>query len=218
MEHVSEWFAQDPARAAAPWAVVGKGPTFARRGELDLKGFKVAGLNHVCAHMVVDVTMITDVEVLLHLGGRLRHQSRALFVPFYLHAMNAPHKRGLDDRLKREPVLRDMEKSGKLFWYRSSLSEKLPHPDDRVKPRPPAVRVRYFSAVAAVNLLAAAGVRTIRTLGVDGGTRYAPDFAALKPLTNGRPSFDVQFGEIARAVADYKLDLAPFFPPAAEAA
>jgi hypothetical protein len=74
------------------------------------------------------------------------------------------------------------------------------------------VRVKFFSAVAAVNLLAQAGVRTIRSLGLDGGAAYSDEFIDLKDktlLANSRSSFDRQFEEIARTIATTGIDYAP---------
>jgi hypothetical protein len=72
-----------------------------------------------------------------------------------------------------------------------------------LKPNPdyPVIRVRYFSAVAAINLLVAAGhTEEIYTLGVDGGTRYNPVFDTKDRLSNGRSSFDIQFDEFEKTV------------------
>jgi hypothetical protein len=74
------------------------------------------------------------------------------------------------------------------------------------------VRVKFFSAVAALNLLTEAGVRTIRSLGIDGGATYSQEFTDLKDktlLANRRTSFDRQFEEIARTIATTGIDYAP---------
>jgi hypothetical protein len=71
--------------------------------------------------------------------------------------------------------------------------------------------VRYFSAVAAVNLLAVSGVREIFTIGVDGGSSYAPDFDKKTLLVNGRASFDVQFKEIRDTEKRKGVKVTPLF-------
>jgi hypothetical protein len=78
------------------------------------------------------------------------------------------------------------------------------------------VKASYFSAEAALNLLAVAGVRRVRTLGVDGGSDYSRDFDDLKEktlLANGRPSFDLQFEGFARTILDTGVDVAPLQVP-----
>ena len=62
------------------------------------------------------------------------------------------------------------------------------------------------------SLLAQAGVRKIRSLGVDGGAGYSQDFGDLKDktlLVNGRKSFDDQFEEIAKIIMTTGIDYAP---------
>jgi hypothetical protein len=62
----------------------------------------------------------------------------------------------------------------------------------------PTVRVRLFSAVAGLNILALARVKRVYTLGIDGGTEYAKCVPAADRLANGQDSFDVQFKELRR--------------------
>jgi hypothetical protein len=76
----------------------------------------------------------------------------------------------------------------------------------------PVVPVTYFSAEAALGLLVGAGVQTVRSLGVDGGTTYAADFADLSETTrlaNTQPSFDKQFARFADILHGSKTDFAP---------
>jgi hypothetical protein len=74
------------------------------------------------------------------------------------------------------------------------------------------VQVRFFSAEAVLNLLAQAGVRTVRSLGIDGGTNYSRAFDDLKDktlLANGWKNFDRQFEGIARTIMTTGIDYAP---------
>jgi hypothetical protein len=67
-----------------------------------------------------------------------------------------------------------------------------------------------------VSLLALAGVRCARSLGVDGGAAYSGEFADLRGrtlLSNGRPAFDLQFQGIARTIQRTGLDFAPLDMP-----
>src|SRR5207247_8937057 len=74
------------------------------------------------------------------------------------------------------------------------------------------VRAKVFSAVARPNVPPQAGVRTVRSLGVDGGAAYSEEFSDLKDktlLSNRRSSFDRQFEEMARTIATTGIDYAP---------
>jgi hypothetical protein len=72
--------------------------------------------------------------------------------------------------------------------------------------------VKSFSAEAALNLLAMAGVRRVRSLGIDGGSAYSGAFADLAETTllnNGHESFDRQFAQFARIIQRTGVDYAP---------
>jgi hypothetical protein len=81
------------------------------------------------------------------------------------------------------------------------------------KPICPVVQVKFFSAEAAVCMLAMAGVRKIRTLGIDGGTKYSGAFKDIQPFRGGHKTFDIQTQSINETVKRYKVDYAPFFRP-----
>ena len=100
------------------------------------------------------------------------------------------------------PVLREFTAHDALLWYNLSNWPR-PHAGS------PVVRVEYFSAEAAVRILAMAGITTIRTLGIDGGSTYAPDFQDKKPFRGGHTSFDIQNKPIQATVQEFGLDLQP---------
>jgi hypothetical protein len=74
------------------------------------------------------------------------------------------------------------------------------------------VEVRFFSSEAALRLLALAGAKRIRSLGIDGGASYSKEFTDLTKttlLSNTRSTFDRQFEEIARIIMTTGVDYAP---------
>jgi len=210
---VFDWFADEPERQRSRWLVLGMGPSFSRHSSIDLSTYRVLGINRVCCVLPTDLTVVTDLEVFCAIGGHIEAGEGAAALPWYPHRKFEPHRESSLQQVLSGAVsapancrraLRRLQRQGRLLSYRSSRSEKWPHPPNLGPP----VRVRYFSAVAAINLLGLAGVKTIRTLGIDGGTDYAPEFAGLKPLENGQTSFDVQFHEIAWSVKKHRLDFA----------
>jgi hypothetical protein len=111
----------------------------------------------------------------------------------------------------RSPVLRILAAEQRLCWYNLRTA-----PRRLRRPGAPVTPVRGFSASAAVHLLADAGVRRIRTLGIDGGKTYARGFSDLSGktlLAASQSSFDSQFASIASAIGRYGLDLAPLDRP-----
>jgi hypothetical protein len=119
-----------------------------------------------------------------------------------------PHRRfvsasdTLADLVSQIPLLRSLSEDGRLLWYDLARGDSpITGPFD--------VLARYFSSEAAIGILAQAGVKSILTAGIDGGTDYAREFTSLTPLTNGRASFDDQFDCIEAIVDQYALDLKP---------
>jgi hypothetical protein len=107
------------------------------------------------------------------------------------------------------PLLGRLADAGRLLWYDLSTSP-VRHGSG------PTVEATYFSAEAALNLLALAGARTIRSLGVDGGSDYSSDFSDLNGktlLANGHTDFDLQFQGFARTILRSKIDFAPLDLP-----
>src|SRR5438094_870438 len=66
------------------------------------------------------------------------------------------------------------------------------------------------------NLLARMGVKTVRTLGLDGGRGYSLAFSDLEAKTHlaaGHSSFDSQFIEMRQIVQRHGMDYAPLIEP-----
>lgn len=102
-------------------------------------------------------------------------------------------------------MLQRLNAQGRLLWYDLSTSKQRHGPS-------PVVRAAAFSAEAALNLLALAGVKTVRSLGIDGGVSYGSSFTDLKDktrLNNGQPTYNVQFEGFARTIMSTRIDYAP---------
>jgi hypothetical protein len=171
-----------------PWLILGKGPTFDKAFELDLKPYYLMGLNHVASLLKVDITHCIDIECL---SGNVIANSNKIVIPIVPHFKNRP----IEDVTKVYANLSD-----KFLFYNCSTYKKPHFPE-----MGPIVKVRYFSVEAAFRLLAMQGIKKIHTLGIDGGTKYSKYFADLKPLTNGRKTFNDQFDEIAKITKKWKL-------------
>ncbi|MDX1670273.1 MAG: glycosyltransferase, partial [Limnobacter sp.] len=118
---------------------------------------------------------------------------------------NAPSDITLAQWIERIPVLDKLAKEGRLKWYNLRTTKT-------VHGSSPVVQAMAFSSEAAVSALGLAGVKTIRTLGVDGGTDYAvsfDDLAGSTRLNNGHKSYDIQFQGIANTVQKHQLDFGP---------
>lgn len=201
MKNFFEWYKeqQEPrSGAAAPWLVLGKGPSFSRLGEFDLSRFRLLSLNHVVRERRVDVAHIIDADVVEACGESLMQNAGVVVMPWVPHAANHVGERTLEDLLAVHPMLARLDVEGRLLWYNLSTARRRQQRDGS-----PVVGVRFFSVEAALNLLAMAGAREIRTLGIDGGASYSARFTDLNGTTllaNTRSSFDEQFQEIAKTI------------------
>ena len=154
------------------------------------------------AHMI-------DLDVVTDCGESLFNNAEVVVLPWVPHIKNRPGGRNLGDLTETSSMLRRLNEQSRLVWYNHSRARQR-NGDS------PVVRVRFFSAVAALNLLAQAGARKVRSLGIDGGAIYSQEFDDLKTktlLANSRSSFDRQFEEIARTIRTTGIDYAPLNVP-----
>ena len=123
-----------------PWLVLGKGPSFARRGEFPLEDYNLMGLNDVVGEQKVDVAHIIDVDVVPKVAEALPENARFLLMPRRPHVNFRPAERRLEDHFADHPVLRELDEQGRLVWYNASTGAAV---DDS-----PTLGVRFFSSEA----------------------------------------------------------------------
>ena len=205
MKSFFEWFSGSFGSGAGDWLLLGKGPSFARHSEHDLARYRTLGLNHIVRELPITVAHMIDYDVVAQCGAAVETNASVLVMPWIPHVANVPGNKTLGELVHESPVLRRMDRDGRLLWYNLNTSALRNGPS-------PVVNVRFFSAEAALRLLALAGVRKVRSLGIDGGASYSRQFADLSRITllsNGRASFDRQFQEIARIILETGVDYAP---------
>jgi hypothetical protein len=204
-----DWFAERGFRDGPPWLILGKGPSYARRGELDLAAYKTLSLNHVVREGPVDVAHAIDLDVVVDCAAAIERHAAVLVMPWIPHVRMKPGDRDLDALAREVPVLARLASEGRLLGYDLSTAPAR-HGGG------PVVEARYFSAEAALSLLAQAGARRVRSLGVDGGTAYSAafdDLAGTTRLANSHTTFDLQFRGIAGTILKTGVDYAPLTVP-----
>ena len=185
------------AKPEMKWLIIGKGPTSDLLPKVDVSQFVTVTLNHACKLLHAGLAHFTDLEALDQCEQILSARNCNVCMPWHPHIGMKPACSTLlnfatpGNTVHRSVLSRSLG-NGMLFSYNSTVAQKLSK-----NPKLSTVRVRYFSSVAVFNIVAAAGVKEIHTLGVDGGTKYGSAFQELTPLENGRESFDVQAQEIA---------------------
>jgi hypothetical protein len=190
------------------WLIIGKGPTFSKRGDFDLTRYRTMSLNHVVVEQQVDVAHIIDFDVAESVAAATLENARWLLMPRHPHIAFGPSLLRLDELIRYVPALVELDRQGRIVCYDLANSP--------VRGPGTQISVRYFSSEAALDLVGNLGARTVRTLGVDGGTTYAGAFTALGPTTrlaNGRPTFSVQSIHLQEIAHRHRIDLQPLVPP-----
>jgi len=204
MQDFFQWF-EAQVDKKRPWLILGKGPSFSKRNEFDVRQYYTLSLNHAVREQPVTVAHMIDYDVVDDCGESLLTNAEYLVLPWIPHINNRPGRQNLEELAHNHTILGTLNKQGRLLWYNHSRARK-------VHGNSPVVRVKFFSAEGAINLLAGAGVRQIRSLGLDGGATYSSEFDDLKDktlLANRRTSFNRQFEEIARTIMTTGIDYAP---------
>lgn len=191
-----------------PWLLVGKGPSFSHRGELDLDTFNVVSLNHVVNEIDVCIAHMADLDVVAACADRLAEHCQWLLMPRQPHVDNRPCGRRLEALFDELPILRRLDQEHRLVWYNLDTAPPI---DDS-----PVIEVLHFSSEPVLDILGRLGAREVFTLGIDGGSSYSTTFAHLSEqtlLANGRPNFDVQFFSLDRIAKKHDIAIRPVVEP-----
>lgn len=205
---ITQWAARHQV-AQSPWLMLGKGPTYAKFAGARTEGYRLLALNHVVRERPVDIAHAIDLDVVHDCSDALLQNAGVLWMPAHPHVDCKPSERPLWSWCDEVPVLAQLMREGRLAWYNASTWGD-PHPSS------PVVEVRFFSAEAALDALALCGAKVIRSLGVDGGNRYAGTFDDLSDrtlLANGHPSFDRQFEGFSRIIRRTGVQYSPLHIP-----
>lgn len=183
--------------SSKPWLIVGKGPSLSK--PVAFSQFNTLTLNHACkvpanpaACLFVDIEAFEDAYDTIPTFA-------TVILPWRPHVnMKSGSETLFSLNSQKLDKLLDQDR---VAAFNSTTSNLPAHP------QLPIIRLRYFSAVGAVNLLAHAGHKQIFTIGVDTGSDYAPMFDQKDRLANGRKSFDIQFEEFDLSAKKYGLTI-----------
>jgi hypothetical protein len=219
MKSFFEWMADFHGEAPQNALLLGKGPSFVLRDTFCLDEFDLTvGLNHVVRELPVDIAHVIDLEVVEHCGEAIARNAGVLVMPWVPHVRKVvpytgntlgfkPGPDNLDACCDGFPVLARLRGEGRLLYYNLATADV-----ERAHPGAPIVPGASFSAVVMLQLLASAGIRRVRTLGIDGGRGYSNQFQDLNATTHlaaGQATYNAQFDEIAKIIMNEAIDFAP---------
>lgn len=182
--------------------IIGKGPSFREPNEEDRTHNIVVGLNHVPRETRVDLAHIIDTDVLSQIGEKLYNHCKYLVMPYFPHTGWRPNNIiTLKYLCEHHPIVKKLNEESRLLAY--NLSTTTTRIGDS-----PVVKAKYYSAEAAVSLLAQLGVKRIQTLGIDGGRNQSANFSDLTNFNKER-GYDLQWEGIRNSIKAFGLNYSP---------
>lgn len=208
MKNIKVLFSTVQSLSAKPWLIIGKGPSYKLIDTIDISQYNVFTLNHVIRQQKAKIAHLMDIDVFAACADEIDRHAEFLVMPYYPHTDNLPGKYSLPELILKFPTLKKIDQENRLFWYdhlglKALRFGRLPIKLVR------QIFVHSFSAEAALAILALNDIKTIRTLGIDGGVNYDNIFTSSDAhtlLANGRTSFDEQFAYMDRIIIKNKLD------------
>jgi len=181
--------------AIKPILIIGKGPSFDKHIDILLDKYIVIALNHVGSKINSDITSIIDIEVMIDVGDMIEKKSKYLLTPYVPHKNFNASEKNILQYAEEIPSLKKMYNEGRIIWYNLNTT--------KTEKNGSAV---YLGGVNSGDtlfaLLACNNIKCVYSLGIDGGDKYSNNFSDLRPLTNGRSSFDDQ-SELIRKVENH---------------
>src|SRR3990167_9186467 len=74
-----------------PWLILGMGPTFSRRGEFDLSGYNILGINRIVSKMKVKLCQIIDFYIAEKYQQDILDNAEYLVMPYHPHFAYRAH-------------------------------------------------------------------------------------------------------------------------------
>lgn len=177
-----------------PLLFLGKGPSFEMRNKFLLSKFFTIASNHSIRSVKADICSAIDFDVVRTCINEIYQNAKYLMIPWHPHLPEAGYKASSESLIilsKSVPLLSRMIEESRVIIY--NLSSAREH-NDASKVYTTIIN----SGDTLFNVFVSNGIKTMYSLGVDGGRSYASDFKDLIPLENGRKSFDEQDPGIGR--------------------
>lgn len=191
------------------WLIIGKGPSYDRISEYDTGDYKTFGLNHVAKDRKLTISHMIDFDVFTACKQQIYDNAEYVVMPLNPHIDNKPTHKTLNALIEEDETLRKIDSEGRLFWYNHLKKANLLGLSNLKRLLYPRVEVRFFSAEAALYLLAMHGVKDIYSIGVDGGSCYSNQFDSSTLLANSRKDFNHQFDKMAATIKKFDTVYSP---------
>jgi len=96
MQDFFQWF-EAQVDKSRPWLILGKGPSFSKRSEFDVRQYYTLSLNHAVREQAVTVAHMIDYDVVDACGESLLTNAEYLVLPWIPHINNRPGRQNLEE-------------------------------------------------------------------------------------------------------------------------
>lgn len=179
--------------------ILGKGPSLTRDAfAMAAPSRRVLAINQTAASFPADLAFFIDIEPFHEVAQALLADSCHVVLPWrpnersWRAGRSSPMNTTLVDLLDVDPALQSLDRQGRLFYFHT-CEPALGARDNFFPPN-------LVSLSSLLQIVAALGMRNVKTLGIDGGHGYSRE---LKPSTLGtqlRTGYSKQF-PILRQIA-----------------
>lgn len=193
----------------ARWLICGKGPSIKYYDD-HKEGYTSIAINQAVETSQFDFWHVIDIDIFENYDLSILNNFNYLVMPWIPHVAKnryfykginyyAPGKKNLDDLLSSNKIIRTLNDQGRLYAY-----SFLPDINNKILPN---IDRAVNSSGVIYNLLKNIKAKEIRTIGIDGGTKYANYFKKYenKKLTTSHQNYDDQFQDISKTI--FKTDI-----------
>ena len=175
--------------------LIGKGPSFDYIEKILPSKYTTIALNHVVENTKCDAVSIIDIDVVRDCPEAVYNNAKSIIIPWHPHDKDndyKPSNKNILDYANEIDIIDKMIKEGRLYAYNAS-SAKVYSLDNN--PNLPNYDVYINNGDSIFGILAVNNIKTIYSLGIDGGTVYSNGFSKYTPCGNGR-NFDESLNAI----------------------
>lgn len=165
MISINDWWKQSSNNSQDRWLIVGKGPSFEKRNQFDISGYRTITLNHVIREMQAEIAHIIDLDVIRDCSEVIERNAKFLLVPRHPHVNGRAQEKTIESLLSDHPVLKKLSEQNRLVVYELAAERVAPSTSPWQKqPANPSFTVPLgtFSGEVVTTLLGMLGAKTIQ--------------------------------------------------------
>ena len=185
-----------------PTLFIGKGPSYNLKSKILLSKYYTVCLNHAVRDIKCDAVSIIDIDVVRKHQEDIYNNADSLIIPYYPHDPEngfKPTDKTIENYADEMPFLKKLLNEDRVYSYNASSSTKIN--GDLAN-----FNVHINNGDSLFGIFSKLGVKSIYSIGLDGGTIYSSSFKDLTPGENGQ-TFDKSLDMISEMQEHYGSEL-----------